>query len=301
MQSPISFERYAEAQRRRLEEIRRTTEKERELLRVHTMRKSLAADYESMNTKDAGTAAFSPVDSSWPVGSGAGFSKAGLHVQSIDEVIRGAGGNPIANSTRWSTLNERAAQLHELDKKLSGDDEKLDRDEFALQRRFAKAEGHKKDLLTHLSVLQHQEADQQAREVALEKEEKIALQRHEEVVARGKAESSVLVTINKDRSERQARLGEARRKVDEKRSQQESIASALRQQAHDLEVRVKALEQEVKSQERHIGDMELLLKQDEMRVRDGEVDHIRALQQMVQSIQSLQGLRTAKHVRDRTF
>ena len=246
--APSAMEVYTQQQRQRLESIKQATERERRLLQEMS-----------------------------------GVSAAGA-----DDAI---GSSPAAHRSliqqERDNLRTRGEELGELLSRIRAEEHELGVEEHEIDRRLARADDRKRDLLAKLSALQFRESEIHSREEAMEAREAAIKIKQDEIRQQERAASSQQGSVKSELAQREAQLVAAQKKAREKMNEDQRVAARLRQQLTEHESRIRSQELQLNARVRSLEDLERQILRDEMRQRDDEAHAIEELRRDIDRRRSL--------------
>jgi chromosome segregation ATPase len=190
-------------------------------------------------------------------------------------------GSPAAHRSmvqmERDNLHARSEELGQQMAKIRAEEHDLGAEEHDIDRRLAKAEDRKRDLLATLSSLQFREADLHTREEALEARETALKAKQDEVRQRERIASSQQGSVKSELAQREAQLAATQKKIRDKMNDDQRISMRFRQQLTEHESRIRGQEMQLNVRIRSIEDLERQILRDEMRQRDDEAHAIEEL------------------------
>ncbi|ORC84740.1 uncharacterized protein TM35_000411100 [Trypanosoma theileri] len=245
----LNFDSYAASQRQRLDEIRRATEKERQLLALHAGRMSHSVD----------TSPTAPRDFA--------LQQSASH-----------------ESSRWLSLNDRAMEMHALDEQLTLEERDLDKQFFELDRRLNAAERRKTELLSQLTLLQHREALIKKQEEQLEEEETGAERETRLLETFAQEVDEEQRSHNVRVSEKRGRIDVAKTAARDQQKKRESLEARTRSHVDEIQDRIRHHRTELMNRTSALNDKERWLRQEELRIREEELSAIYRLRKEIESM-----------------
>ena len=190
-------------------------------------------------------------------------------------------GSPAAHRSmvqlERDSLHVRSEELGEQMAKIRSEEHELGIEEHDIDRRLAKAEDRKRDLLATLSTIQFRETELHTREEALEARENALKIKQDEVRQRERIASSQQGSVKSELAQREAQLAASQKKIRDKMNDEQRISLRLRQQLTEHESRIRAQEMQLNVRIRSLEDLERQILRDEMRQRDDEAHAIEEL------------------------
>eukprot|EP00758_Cryptobia_borreli_P006008 Tbor_TRINITY_DN5047_c0_g1::TRINITY_DN5047_c0_g1_i1::g.14044::m.14044 len=235
---------YTQQQRDRLESIRQATERERLLLRER-----------------------------------AGEDGQGGLMGSPNRMIRKDGTDEYSLLAKERCdIRARAEEQGDILGKIRQEEHMISSEEINVDRRLAKAEERKMELLAKLSLLQFRETDIKKREEVLDMKETSLKQKEETIRHSQRDISQQQSCIKTEIAQRNAQFVAAQKKAQDKVNEEVKLSSRLKQQNSDAEKRIMNLEMQINIKIRALDDLDREVMRDEMRQRDEEmqaIDHLR--------------------------
>ncbi|KEG13513.1 hypothetical protein DQ04_00961060 [Trypanosoma grayi] len=240
---------YTAAQRQRLEEIRRATEKEYQLLALHAGKLAHCTDTTTAKQDD------------------------GALLQT-----------PQLGGGRWVSLNDKAMELHALDEKLTLEEREMERQEFELERRFHTAERRKEELLSQLALLQHREALLKKQEEQLDEEESGSERASRLLDTFAQEMDEERRASHTHVNEKRGRLGAAKMAAADKQKKRDALESRTRAQISETQDRIREHRVEMMRRGGALNDKERWLRQEQSRLREEELAAIYRLRKEIDSM-----------------
>ena len=269
--SPIEL--YAQQQRQRMEAIRAATERERELLNER-----LVAAADGVRVGAMGAASPAPHH----------HTSAAIGGSSPAPYTAAAARTPFAAEkalvlkereeirARAETLSEAMAALRRAEHTMAAEEAEVD-------RRLQRAADRKRDLLAQLKAIQLREEDLTSREAAAAAKEEALRRQSEDVRVRQRDSLAQLATVKAEVSQREVLFVAALKKQSDRAADNDRALQRLRQQAADMEGRVRALDMQLGVRARAIDDMERDTMRAEMTLRDEELHTIEGLRRDIEN------------------
>lgn len=261
--SPIEL--YAQQQRQRMEAIRAATERERELLNERLVAAAdgvgaMGAASPAPHHHGSSPAPYTAASARTP------FAAEKALVLKEREEIR----------ARAETLSEAMAALRRAEHTMAAEEAEVD-------RRLQRAADRKRDLLAQLKAIQLREEDLTSREAAAAAKEEALRRQSEDVRVRQRDSLAQLATVKAEVSQREVLFVAALKKQSDRAADNDRALQRLRQQAADMEGRVRALDMQLGVRARAIDDMERDTMRAEMTLRDEELHTIEGLRRDIEN------------------
>ncbi|RNC32472.1 hypothetical protein TcCL_Unassigned04911 [Trypanosoma cruzi] len=227
---------YTKAQQQRLEEIRRATEKERQLLALY-----------------------------------AGKLAHGTHAVPIPPAESAQTTAASSDGGRWLSLNDRAVELHALDEKLLLEEREVERQTFELDGRLHAAERRKAELLSQLALLQHREALLKKEEELLEGVESGAQRASRDIEALSQEMNEEQRAVEARVGEKRTRLAAAKLAARDQQKKRDALEARSRLQLEEVQDRIRGHRMELARLGSAVNDKERWLRQEQSRLREAEL------------------------------
>lgn len=273
MSAVSNIENYVAQQRKRLEAIRTATEKERELLE----RRSAAAD-----AVRSPTVALSFRDIASPQQTTKDLPSANGKLYHSSFSARVNESSTLMDRDDLDELRQRCDASEVFLRTTREEEMAVDVSERDVDRRLARAEERKRELLSRLATLQRRERDAKDRSIQIERDEETLNREFDAERERHREAQHQRSLVSSELSEREALLVSAREKARTEAEDEQRAVERTRNQVRLAEERIRSLEMQLIAKGRTLEDFERETLRAAARQREKELLEISELRKEIE-------------------